>query len=343
MNASQVNEANSLYDSPETVTYPVMVSTRVLAGALAIMCWDILNNLNNEYRLLFKYRLSLPTLALVGLGYMVTAALAETTPIGTLIRRCEGLELAASWMYVVCISTTSLLFLFRVRAVWNRNKYVIWFFSFMWLGVFGALFAAPQAMFATSTDSTRYCTSRRAKPFAMAFVIIPLVNDTLVFIAVTVGFVMSTHPEPTLQEGIRTVMYGDYLPAFSRAMLKDNQMYYLATVGCNLLTVVMFYIKSLPGGYRTMFVVPNVMLMNIMACRVYRNTKFGNQWVESTISIIPITFQEPNSSATRALDILSDTGNRAGGSGFVKAGRLENGELIGTYSSHKTLSDMQEG
>ena len=27
------------------------------------MCWDILNNLNNDYRLLFKYRIGLPTVA----------------------------------------------------------------------------------------------------------------------------------------------------------------------------------------------------------------------------------------------------------------------------------------
>jgi len=32
---------------------------------------------------------------------------------------------------------------------------------------------------------------------------------------------MNTH-RSILKEGIRTMMYGDYLPAFSRAMLRDN-------------------------------------------------------------------------------------------------------------------------
>jgi hypothetical protein len=67
------------------------------------MCWDILNNLNNDYRLLFKYRFGLPTVAyfvsrragflnpnqysmrnihafhrLVALGYILAATLLES-------------------------------------------------------------------------------------------------------------------------------------------------------------------------------------------------------------------------------------------------------------------------
>ena len=97
----------------------------------------------------------------------------------------------------------------------------------MWLGVVGAALTAPQTVVSMGTNSMGYCISKTVKPFAVVCIIIPLVNDTLVLLAVTVGLVMNTHLEPTLKQGIRTVMYGDYLPAFSRAMLRDNQMYYL--------------------------------------------------------------------------------------------------------------------
>jgi chromate transport protein ChrA len=130
-------------------------------------------------------------------------------------------------MYAICIPATSLLFFFRVRAVFSRSKYVVWFFSFMWLAVLGAAFTTPQALFATRIGPTKYCTTGTLKPFAVVCVIVPLVNDTLVLLAVTVGLATNTHLEPTLKQGIRTVMYGDYLPAFSRAMLRDNQMYYM--------------------------------------------------------------------------------------------------------------------
>jgi hypothetical protein len=130
-------------------------------------------------------------------------------------------------MAVICVPATSLLFFLRVRAVFNRSKYVIWFFSFMWLAVLGAVLILPQGVFATRIGSTRYCATKTLKPFVMVGIIVPLVNDTLVLLAVTVGLAMNTYPEPTLKQGIRIVMYGDYLPAFSRAMLRDNQMYYL--------------------------------------------------------------------------------------------------------------------
>ncbi|KIM36340.1 hypothetical protein M413DRAFT_78414 [Hebeloma cylindrosporum] len=338
MNTSQVNA--TFFPGQ---AYQIMVSTHVIAGALAIMCWDILHNLNNDYRLLFKYRSAYRLELFISdrlgtLGYAVAIAITQTAPIG----RCEELHLAMSCLYSICISATTLLFLFRVWAIWNRNKYVVWFFNFMWLGVVGAQIAAQEAVFTTNDGSSSYCTSKKAKPFVVVCVIIPVVNDTLVLLAVTIGFVMNTHLEPTLKHGMRTVIYGEYLPAFSKAMLRGNQMYYLVAVGCNLLTLVMFYINSLPEVYRSMLAVPNAIVMNIMACRVYRNTKFGNQWMEPAINITPIAFQEPiaNSSATRALDLLSETGNtNAGRSGFVKGGNPGNVDVV---DISQRISEMRE-
>jgi hypothetical protein len=97
----------------------------------------------------------------------------------------------------------------------------------MWLAVLGAALTVPQAAFATRIGPTRYCTMMKVKPFTVVSVIVPLINDTLVLLAVTAGLVMNTHLDPTLKQGIRMAMYGNYLPAFSRAMLRDNQMYYL--------------------------------------------------------------------------------------------------------------------
>ena len=98
----------------------------------------------------------------------------------------------------------------------------------MWLAVVGAASTAPLAVQSTNIGSTGYCTGITVKPFGVVSVIIPLVNDTLVLLAVTIGLVTNTQlQDPTLKEGIRTVMYGDYLPAFSRAILRGNQMYYL--------------------------------------------------------------------------------------------------------------------
>jgi len=42
--------------------------------------------------------------------------------------------------------------------------------------------------------------------------------------------------------------------------------------------------------------------MNVMACRVFRDTKFGNQWVDPTISIPSIPVQEPDANSPAPMD-----------------------------------------
>jgi hypothetical protein len=121
----------------------------------------------------------------------------------------------------------------------------------------------------------------------------------------------------------------------------------------------MFSINSFPIVYRTMFVVPNVMLMNVMACRVFRNTKFGNKWMEPTtptapkrgpapnhaISVSAIAFEEPDSSTTHALTLISEseTDSQSRGSrSAVEDEKLENADVIDVYSSDRHISDMQD-
>lgn len=47
------------------------------------------------------------------------------------------------------------------------------------------------------------------KLFALVCIVVPLVNDTLVLLGIPVGLGMHTHLEPSLKQGIMTVMYGD--------------------------------------------------------------------------------------------------------------------------------------
>ena len=71
-----------------------------------------------------------------------------------------------------------------------------------------------------------------------------------------------------------------------------------------------------------MFVAPNVMLMNVMACRVFRNTKFGNQCVDPTISIPSIPFQAPDANSS-AIPAVGDNQSR-GSWEAIEGSKLEN-------------------
>jgi hypothetical protein len=119
----------------------------------------------------------------------------------------------------------------------------------------------------------------------------------------------------------------------------------------------MFSIDSLPIVYRTMFVAPNVMLMNVMACRVFRNTKFGcaeptiptapkrGPAPNHAISVSAIAFEEPsaNSSITHALTLISETDSQSHEDrAAVEDEKIERADVINIHSSDKRISDMHD-
>ena len=74
---------------------------------------------------------------------------------------------------------------------------------------------------------TRYCAAGHVKPLIAAAAIALLINDTLVFLAITWRLSCNSYACPTFKHVIRVFAFGDYLPALSKAMLQDGQAYYL--------------------------------------------------------------------------------------------------------------------
>jgi hypothetical protein len=137
-------------------------------------------------------------------------------------------------MVVVFFCTTlvfsSLLFFFRTRAVFKSYPWVIAFFAGMWVAVLvGCLpfliyvFVGPPPPVESNIPVH---LNTGINPYATAASIIPLINDTLVFLAIS--WRLSYDPLSRLG-GFRFtgMIFGDYLPVFSQALLRDGQIYYL--------------------------------------------------------------------------------------------------------------------
>ena len=159
-------------------------------------------------------------------------------------------------------------------------------------------------------NSKETCLDPELNPFLMATIIISLINDTLVFLAITWRLLRNSYVEVphTLRSGFRIVILGDYLPAFSKVLLKEGQAYYLLVstfliyVSCfkssanssfhrtivtlNMVSVIMLCLPSNPNVLKIIFAVPNVVLTNVMACRVFRNTMLFSSGTESGTDII---------------------------------------------------------
>lgn len=128
----------------------------------------------------------------------------------------------------MAIISTASLFFFRVRAVFDGNRWVVGFFVFMWLAVVAGMLTVTAGVTGAAIGDTKYCLNSKVESYVGAASIIPLVNDTLVFLTITYRLVTNSHMEYTLKDGFRTLVFGDYLPAFSRALLQDGQRYYLS-------------------------------------------------------------------------------------------------------------------
>ncbi|KAJ3513407.1 hypothetical protein NLJ89_g2970 [Agrocybe chaxingu] len=272
------NSSTPMAFLPEQLAVQVTISTYILVGTLGALVWNLLSNIHSDFHLLVRYPIKLPTIVyffsrLAALGYAVLSTTFETAPISS---PCFDFNKGVDWMFVLAMSSTSFLFLIRVLAIFHRHKYIRAFFILMWLGVVAAVLTATQGVIGGSIGPTQHCMVSEARPYVGAAVVVPFVNDTFVFLAISWKLMSNTGVEDlTLKSELRVFFRGDYLPALSRGLLKDGQVYYLTTVSTNLVTVVVFFIPFIPPVYRTMFTVPNAMLTNAMACRVYKRTKFG--------------------------------------------------------------------
>ena len=112
--------------------------------------------------------------------------------------------------------------------MYGNDLYVTLFFSFMWLAVVAGCVTATQGVTLVPLGTTSYCTNGKLDAYVITSGIIPLVYDTLVFIAITWRLVRGSCRGPTTRTGgMWSLIFGKHLPAFSRSLLQDGQVYYL--------------------------------------------------------------------------------------------------------------------
>ncbi|KAF9471409.1 hypothetical protein BDN70DRAFT_869212 [Pholiota conissans] len=256
--------------------YQVSVSIYVLAASLGVLLWDILDNISSDFNLLFKNRITISTLVyftsrIGSLGYVLASNIFQTAATG----HCNASEKITDSFYPVSLGFSALLFFIRLRAIYNRDRIIVCFFFLLWLGLLGTTMIVPIVVLGADIGPTEYCIDAYVPNAVYAAIIAPLVHDTLVFIAITYRLVKNAHLEMGLKDGVAFAFSGKYLPAFSRGLLKDGQKYYLISLISNLVTVVMVFDTSIPITLRSMGATTNIVLTNIMACRVYRNTRRG--------------------------------------------------------------------
>ncbi|KAJ7277425.1 hypothetical protein C8J57DRAFT_1309187 [Mycena rebaudengoi] len=301
-----LNPLTPLAYLPPDFAHQMQIGNYIAIGTLGAFIWDILCNTHNDYKLLFKHRIGLGTVAyffsrLATLFYILMSTLFQSTyPLNNCSVAAKANEIAC----VIALPANSFLFFLRARAIFDRNRYLIIMFFCLWLLVLGSALtpALPGVLTAGNVGPTKYCMNIAGKTYGGLFTIPPLINDTIIFIAISWRMFQNAHVDNGLTANMKTFMTGEYLLPFSKAVLQDGQLYYLITVAANLPAVIMTFNTGVSPGYRVMFYVCTVMVTNCMACHVYRNTKFGfHKRITTTVELasrasrsIPM-FRTPNS------------------------------------------------
>ncbi|KAJ7080247.1 hypothetical protein C8R44DRAFT_722786 [Mycena epipterygia] len=250
----------------------------VWTGSSAIFIWDVLNNLKDDYRLLSKHTVGWPVLAyftsrILGFVYIIGFMIVGTYPVGG----CGRLVFILDCLYPVAIPATSLLFFFRVRAMYSGRRAVTVFFGLLWIVEFASCCLVPFRIGGANIGPTPYCVISRISPGDGASTITPTVFDTAVYVAISYRFFGNTLVDPahhSFMEKSRAFLSGAYLPSLSRSLFMQGQVYYMITVISNIATSVMIFTR-VSIGYHGLLGSPNIMLTTVLACRVYRTTRLG--------------------------------------------------------------------
>ncbi|KAF8180737.1 hypothetical protein K438DRAFT_1841722 [Mycena galopus ATCC 62051] len=260
---------------PLEIARQLLFSRYVMVGTAAVFIWDILSNLRADYTLLFKRKLAWPVAAyflsrITSAAAVIACAVFLTYPV----EGCRSFHLGFALLYPVAIPSTSLLFFFRVRAIYGGTRAVTIIFGLMWIAVLATSIIIPIATIGVNIGPSRYCILAELAPYAGAVGVTPGLFDTAVFVAISYRLVGNTHVEyNSFKQKARAFVTGAYLPSLSRSLFVDGQVYYMITV---ISTIASFLLVCLPGvaiAYRSLLAIPNVMLNNVMACHLYRHTR----------------------------------------------------------------------
>ncbi|ESK89350.1 hypothetical protein Moror_16268 [Moniliophthora roreri MCA 2997] len=260
------------------------VSRNIYLATLGAFMWDMLSSLPEDIYLMRHFNSNtIPYFLsrISALSYVLLSVIAKTTPGPD----CVKLEFGITSCWVIAISSSSFLFLRRVMAVFADSRSIRFVFSFLWVANVGISVVTPVGSRASPLEDTGYCINGGIKHYVGAATIMPLVFDSLVFLAISYKILTSHGPGDETGWSWRTIFLPKKtLPRLSRAMFRGGQQYYLVTVGVNILITVLITTPSVPPIYQATFTIPDIALTSSMACRVYRNLYFKAKYSGTTFN-----------------------------------------------------------
>ncbi|KAF8965390.1 hypothetical protein BDZ97DRAFT_1625731, partial [Flammula alnicola] len=268
-----------IFFSPR-LAYQISVATYIHTGSTAVLIWDIIDNLGNDFKLLYSYKIRLPTVLYFTTRIsLLVCCLGKAVLLTIPVDDCSKLENTLNAFLIIYAITTTALFYLRMCAVYAMNKYIVTFFSAVWLATAGMISTFAKTFSAAHVGPTRFCGESVKGNLLGPTSLVLVANDGLVYFAIAYRIIqMFPSGSDTLQARFNLLAFGRSLPLLSKALIK-GQSAVLSTF-CNrailatktLLGICAF---AFDEPINAMFIIAHLVLVNILSCRVFRNIKMG--------------------------------------------------------------------
>ncbi|KAF7350758.1 hypothetical protein MSAN_01636900 [Mycena sanguinolenta] len=253
-------------------------SRYLYAATLGAYVWDIALNLGNDSVLLFKHSVRFPTIVyFLSRTFTLALILACFVDAVAPVENCNAIVLGYSICLVLSQTATAMLFFLRVTAVWYPSKVAFAVFSMLWIGVLGAGITVPLGVREAHIGPTMQCINTALPADTKVAAIMPLINDTAIFLAINYRILAHTIVGDSLRARLRVLLggTGPGLSTLSQVLLQSGQHFYLIAVATHVTLLVLLKLPHLTPICRGMFSVPALALVNAMACLVFRRIIFG--------------------------------------------------------------------
>ncbi|KAI0795755.1 hypothetical protein C8Q75DRAFT_803614 [Abortiporus biennis] len=265
---------------PPDVALQLTAERHLAMATSGAWMWDALTSFPEDVQLFTTHKLSVSDVVYVCSRLFTMGYIASMISFNVRkVEHCQTLLNSLGAFSALTISSCSLLFLFRARAVFYEQRWLVYIFFIAWVGCLGTSMIIPAAfhsMTAIYIGPTKYCIT----PENSSLISIPAITltayDTVTFIAISVRLLLNYPLLDTSFKGkMNAFLRGQGLGHLTRWILQSGQFYYMIAVTINLVSLIDSLDTAIPPGLRGAFAAPNLVLLNAMAARVYRKTRVG--------------------------------------------------------------------
>ncbi|KZP10449.1 hypothetical protein FIBSPDRAFT_963061 [Athelia psychrophila] len=241
------------------------------AAIFTVLAWDILICFTEELGVAATCGFSVSSVAYFAsrIGVMLWSMLILVMQVAP-VAHCEVLWCILMTVAIIAGSASSLLFVIRVCAVYEKSKPVTLFFGIFWLAVPAvSSLVAISAHVSHTFPGSEKCNITGTSSYTSICQWVKAAFDTSVFIAITMRIISYSKADRASKPSSWHSLRGAGLPRIYRDLLHGGLLFYFVTIGVTLMgaLAMLFSINMID---RLGLTQPQLAVESVVACRVFR-------------------------------------------------------------------------